>query len=312
MESLAEIMARVERLAFAGEAEQQTTPDVALAASPPSDEHRLLPLAVPQAEMLLPPEYVQAEAFLEVSGYFTPSSNRIKHIYTKEKKIREYVDAQGTKRTIKTKISANHELGLPITSDLDYYRTFLKICDEIVDREGRFQLPIAVPTSTLIRYAGKKESAKEWKEVKLWFERMTLTGIRGAIYRAKKKDFDEGFVGTVFSQVVMKGEPLRNGKMANTNYVWLSPWFLSNYYYRYTHPLDFAFYKRLRKPIAKSLYTLLENGWYAAEGKPYAKSYRALCEEFLLTHHRYLSDLKQQLDPSDPRQTNVQNSRLGL
>ena len=151
-----------------------------------------------------------------------------------EKKIREYVDAQGTKRTIKTKISANHELGLPITSDLDYYRAFLKICDEIVDREGRFHLPIAVPTSTLMRYAGKRESAKEWKEVKLWFERMTLTGIRGAIYRAKKKDFDEGFVGTVFSQVVMKGEPLRNGKIANTNYVWLSPWFLSNYYYRYT------------------------------------------------------------------------------
>ena len=298
MESLAEIMARVEQLAFAGEAEQQTTPDVALSASPSSDEHSLLPLAVPQAEILLPPEYVQAEAFLEVSGYFTPSSNRIKHIYTKEKKIREYVDAQGMKRTVKTKISANHELGLPITSDLDYYRAFLKICDEIVDREGRFQLPIAVPTSTLIRYAGKKESAKEWKEVKLWFERMTLTGIRGAIYRAKKKDFDEGFVGTVFSQVVMTGEPLRNGKIANTNYVWLSPWFLSNYYYRYTHPLDFAFYKRLRKPIAKSLYTLLENGWYAAEGKPYAKSYHALCEEFLLTHHRYLSDIKQQLDPS--------------
>src|SRR5215471_8859642 len=166
------------------------------------------------------------------------------------------------------------------------------------DSEGRFHLPIAVPTSTLIRYAGKKESAKEWKEVKLWFERMTLTGIRGAIYRAKKKDFDEGFVGTVFSQVVMTGEPLRNGKIANTNYVWLSSWFLSNYYYRYTHPLDFAFYKRLRKPIAKSLYTLLENGWYAAEGKAYAKSYRALCEEFLLTHHRYLSDIKQHLDPS--------------
>ena len=55
---------------------------------------------------------------------------------------------------------------------------------------------------------------------------MTLT--EGAIYRAKKKNFDDGFVGTVFSQVVMTGETLRNGKPANTNYVWLSPWFLSN------------------------------------------------------------------------------------
>ena len=60
MESLVEIMARVEQLAFAGEAEQQTTPDVALSASPSSDEHSLLPLAVPQAEILLPPEYVHS------------------------------------------------------------------------------------------------------------------------------------------------------------------------------------------------------------------------------------------------------------
>jgi hypothetical protein len=38
-----------------------------------------------------------------------------------------------------TKISANYELGLPITSDFDYYRAFLKICDELVDRDGRFR-----------------------------------------------------------------------------------------------------------------------------------------------------------------------------
>ena len=46
--------------------------------------------------MLPPPEYIQAEAFLEVSGYFTPSSKRIRRIYTKEKKLREYIDEQGT------------------------------------------------------------------------------------------------------------------------------------------------------------------------------------------------------------------------
>ena len=87
-----------------------------------SDEQVTLPLALPQTEMLPPPEYIQAEAFLEVSGYFTPSSKRIRRIYTKEKKLREYIDEHGNRRTLKVKISANHELGLPITSDLDYYR----------------------------------------------------------------------------------------------------------------------------------------------------------------------------------------------
>jgi hypothetical protein len=262
------------------------------------DDRQNLPIATPQATALTTPEYIRSEAFLEVSGFFTPSSNRIENIYVKEKKIREYVDGQGKKRILKTKISANWELGLPVTSDLDYYRAFLKICDEIVDRDGRFQLPITVPTRKLILYAGKSESPKERKEVRQWFKRMTLTGIEGAIYRAKKKDFDDGFVGTVFGQVVMSGETMRNGKPADTNYVWLSPWFLSNYYYRFTRPLDFAFYKQLRKPIAKSLYTLLENGWYAAEGKPYKKSYSALCSEFLLQRFAHISRIKQQLDPS--------------
>jgi hypothetical protein len=36
---------------------------------------------------------------------------------------------------------------------------------------------------------------------------MTGTLIEGAIYRAKKKDYDDGFVGTVFSQVIMTGDP---------------------------------------------------------------------------------------------------------
>ncbi len=239
MESLAEIMTRVERLAFAQEQEQSVSPPVLQL--PSSAEQATLPLDLPPVEVSTSLEYIQAEAFLEVSGYFTPSSKRIKGIYTKEKKLREYLDEKGNKRTVKTKISANYELGLPITSDLDYYRAFLKICDEIVDRDGRFRMPITVPTSTIIRYAGKTENARVWREVRAWFDRMTGTLIKGWVFRAKHRNYEEGFTGTVFSQVVTKGEQLRSGKLADTNYVWLSPWFLSNYYYRYIRPLDFTF-----------------------------------------------------------------------
>jgi len=118
MESLAEIMTRVERLAFAQEPEQSVSPPVLQL--PSSAEQATLPLDLPPVEVSTSLEYIQAEAFLEVSGYFTPSSKRIKGIYTKEKKLREYLDEKGNKRTVKTKISANYELGLPITSDLDY------------------------------------------------------------------------------------------------------------------------------------------------------------------------------------------------
>ena len=90
MESLVEIMARVEQLAFAREQERQGNPQALPRSS--SLEQATLPLDLPAVELLPPPEYIQAEAFLEVSGYFTPSSKHIKSIYTKEKKLREYID----------------------------------------------------------------------------------------------------------------------------------------------------------------------------------------------------------------------------
>ena len=82
---------------------------------------------------LITPEYIPAEVFLENMGFFTPSSKRIKGIYVKEKKVGEKIDSDGARHTLKIEISANHKLGLPVTSDLDYYRAFLKICDEVVD-----------------------------------------------------------------------------------------------------------------------------------------------------------------------------------
>ena len=84
MESLTDIIARVEKLVVAREEERQasaSTPQLLL-----PEEQPTLPLDLPVIESPTLPEYVQAEAFLEVSGFFTPSSKRIKSIYIKEKK----------------------------------------------------------------------------------------------------------------------------------------------------------------------------------------------------------------------------------
>lgn len=244
------------------------------------------------------PDYILTEVFLENTGYFTPSSKRIKTVKAKEKIVGEKNTADGMKKLIKITISANATLGLPITSDLDYYRAFLKICDELVDKSGRFNVPIEVPTKRLASLAGKPWGQSTRKEVAEWFDRMTGTLIKGGMYRAKSKDYDDGFSGVVFSQIVRRGDRLKNGETAQTNYVWPAPWWLSNYFYRYLKPVDFNFHRRLRKPIAKSLYPLLETGWYASSGKTYTKSYHDLCGEFLLTEHQFLAEVKRQLDPA--------------
>lgn len=243
-------------------------------------------------------DYVPSEAFLESVGFFTPSSKRIRHQYSKQKTLGEKATADGSTKTVRVAISANHELGLPITSDLDYYRAFLKILDDIATRDGRFHMPVPVPTRRLLKLAGKSESVRERHELQDWFKRMTGTLIEGGLYRAKQKHFDDGFVGTVFAQVILTGQTMRDGRAADTNYVWLSPWWLSNYYYGHRRNFDYTLHRSLRKPIAKALVTLLETGWYATGGKPYTKRYSELCGEFLLAEYRQVSRIHEQLDPA--------------
>ena len=99
------------------------------------------PVLFPEAEYPTVPDYIQAEVFLETVGFFTPSSRRIKHHLVKEKTLAKRANPDGTMYEIKTTISANALFGLPITSDLDYYRAFLKICDEPSRRERSSATP---------------------------------------------------------------------------------------------------------------------------------------------------------------------------
>ena len=245
-----------------------------------------------------PPELIPAEVSFENIGYFTPSSKRIKTVMTKEKTVAEKANPDGTKTTLKIRIIGTGEYGLPITIDLDYYRAFLKILDETAERERRFPEPICIPTKKLIRYAGKRVSGREVQEAKDWIRRCHYTGIQGFFYKADKGDYAEIGDEPLFPKYLIRGQRMDSGDLAETNYVWLASWFRSNYLHYHLRPIDFAFHRRLRKPIAKSLYPLLEIGWYAAGGSPYAKSYADLCQEFLLTTHRYISDIRKQLDPS--------------
>jgi len=282
-------------------------------------EGERLPALFPNTGLLVTPDYIPAEVSLETIGYFTPSSKRIKGILTKEKILAEKTNPDGTKTELKVRIIASGEYGLPNTSDLDYYRAFLKILDEIADRDGEIPDPVKIPAKKLIRYAGKtvragkkthtaveKRSGKQRTitgrdptidEVKDWIRRNRHTGIVGYLYNAQKDDYDEVGEEPLFRKYRLRGQRLSDGEIAETNYVWLASWFRINYS-RYRRPIDLAFHRCLRKPIAKSLYPLLETGWYASGGKPYEKSYRDLCEEFLLRHERYEADVKRQLDPA--------------
>jgi hypothetical protein len=253
-------------------------------------------VVLPSSEPPIPVDYIPAEMFLETIGFFSPSSQRIKGIYSKTKKLAEEAGPDGAKRTYSVKISAIHDLGLPITSDLDYYRAFQKVFEEALEQHEKFRLPIVFSTKKLMHYAGKQENARVKREIRDWLKRMKFTAIEGAVYDAKTNRYREVYT-SVFYEVAVKGD-IRKGRVAESNSVWPAGWFLSNYLRGYVRKVDLEFHKALRKPIAKALYPLLETGWYAAGGGTFSKSYGSLCEEFLLTKHSKLVFIKRQLDPA--------------
>jgi hypothetical protein len=259
-------------------------------------------LFVATDETTLLPEYVPAELNLETIGFFSASYKRR---YPKEPHEAKIVHV-GTMRQIRIVPST---YGYPNSEDLDLYRAFLKICDEhavlvegeearVLGRKPRLKLPICFSTKKLLQYAGYKKNAQILRRVQEWIKRGVITGIEGGLYEAKTKRIKEGVTCTLFGKAYLRGELMADGTVADTNYVWPAEWFCSNYFLRYYRPVDLAFHRRLDRPIAKTLYPVLETGWYAASGSAYAKSYGDLCALLFIPHHKQLSLAKQQLDPS--------------
>ena len=239
-------------------------------------------------------DLVRAEMSLENIGFFTPAKTQLKYqVKTKTFKQRH----EGEEYTSTVAVTPSLDLGLPITSDLDYYRAFQKVLEIHVSGCSDLSIAIAVPTKRIISMAGKSYGTQERVRVQEWFDRMVGTRINGKIYWPKKGKYLK-LIGSVFSQVRVVGDEMPDGTFADTNYVWLAPWYQDNLLEGYLRTVDLDFHNNLDKPIAKSLYPILDTGWHATGHKPFRKSYSSLRDEFLLREYKQLSQVKKQLEPA--------------
>src|SRR5580698_1233714 len=95
------------------------------------------------------------------------------------------------------------------------------------------------------------------------------------------------------------GGELPDGRIADSNYVWLSSWQLENINQNYLLPVDFETYRGLKNNIAKALVPLLQLWLYASRTNGvFEKRYDDLCELLSLRPQRYASDIQKQLGPS--------------
>jgi hypothetical protein len=258
--------------------------------------------SVPQQPALWNTDYVAAEQNLEALGYF---SARYYRPPISEMQLSKVIAISDSRRV---EIVPSAKYGLPNAEDLDFYRAFLKICDErtvwVQDADGKshpeLPSPIGFSTRELIAKSGRHKNNRNIIAVRNWMKRLNVTVIHGELYNARSRAFDIHIgLEPLFKRFVSVGDRLPDGQLAVQNYVWLSDWFLSNYFFFYTRRVDLSFHNRLTHAIAKTLYPLLDNGWFASNGAPYTKSYGDLCAILDIKEHQQLSRVRHQLDSSN-------------
>jgi hypothetical protein len=269
------------------------------------EDGRKLARANQQTFMSWPVDYVPAEQNLETIGYFSARYSRRALDNRQTSKLVMLSDNR------RVEIVPSLKYGFPNAEDLDFYRAFLKICDERaqlvqVEYKGRFVYrprlpsPIGFSTRELIAKAGRTKNGRGHIAVRTWIERLNSTTIHGELFDAKERKLDVRMgLEPLFRKYIHVGRPMADGEIAAQNFVWLADWFVENYFYLYSRPLDLKFHHRLTRSISKALYPLLDNGWFASNGSPYTKRYVDLCVLLDIQVYEQVSRVQQQLDPSN-------------
>lgn len=101
----------------------------------------------------------------------------------------------------------------------------------------------------------------------------------------------------LYDTVYFIKETMQDGRIADTNYLWLSQWYLDNLNSLFTAPLDYELWRSLEKqsPIASRLYEFLLLNFFS--GTPQLRiNYPRLAQYLPVRPERYFSRAQQQLE----------------
>jgi hypothetical protein len=101
----------------------------------------------------------------------------------------------------------------------------------------------------------------------------------------------------LYERYIFTGNELPDGSVADTNYLWLSDWYIDNLNHMFTAPLDYELWRRLEdgSSIASRLYEFLLINFYS--GTPILRiNYEKLVQFLPVKAERYRSDAKRQLE----------------
>lgn len=196
-------------------------------------------------------------------------------------------------------VSASNRFGYPIPYDKRVFRAI----EAIIDSRGQpAQNPIRFTTYELLRKMGESIGGRQYKLVRESLDRIISTTIiaKNIFWRKDRKQWhSETF--HVYERCVYQGDQTEDGRVAECNSLYLHPLYLDSLNARYVKPLDYDYFKSLRRPLSRRLYELLGYKFYGAllnDSLTLQYNYTTLCQLLPMKEQLYLSLAKRCLGPA--------------
>jgi len=263
-------------------------------------------LEQPEPTELADLEFVRSEVNLLVFPFFALTTKGLKRRLRTE--FRAVAERDGERVEILWNVSANPEYGYPGLFDRQVHRAVEQIITEMLRDKGQIENPIPLGSLySLCERMGRKKrgglqgyGGKEYRAIKRALERITTTSIKseGTFYEKGKRRWTST-VFHLYDAVVFQGEELRDGQIADTNYLYLSDLYLQSLNSFYVKPLDYHYQRSLRSPIASRLYEILGVKFYGVRHQRQAEvcfRYSTLTQLLPVERHEYLAHARKQLN----------------
>ncbi len=262
----------------------------------------------PETTELADLEFVRSEVNLLVFPFFALTTKGLRRRL--ETEFRAVAERDGERVEILWNVSANPKYGYPGLFDRQVHRAVEQIITEILRDQGHVENPIPLGSLYSLcermgrrKRGGRQEyGGREYRAIKRALERITTTAIKseGTFYHKGEQHWVSE-VFHLYDAVVFQGKRLRDGEIADTNYLYLSDLYLQSLNSFYVKPLDYHYQQSLRSPIASRLYEILGVKFYGVRNHRQAEvcfRYSTLTQLLPVEQHQYLSDARKQLNPA--------------
>ncbi|MBA7492309.1 hypothetical protein ES702_02859 [subsurface metagenome] len=244
-------------------------------------------------------DLVKSEVNLVKFPFYTLDHDRFKRIKY------EYLEIKKGGKTIRGSWEASPDIkmGLPTPFDAKVFRIIEMHIYKNFMENGKIINPLNIGSIYRIcKILGIKHYRSNRKLIKEAIERLSLLGFitKYTFYSKRKEKYLKEASFHLFDRV-WKGEELKNGEIADANYIYIAPLYKESIEAYYVKLLDFNYIKSLKSGIANRLYEILGIKFFGINKKNFdfiKYSYEKLCNLLPIKEQKYLSDIKRQLIPA--------------